>query len=111
MGTIKKRGSERIQFLNVHSEAHELFDLSTTGACCRCDQRLAADDIVKVRVKDLVLRARVAYCIERTDGFRVGMEFLEVTSEQKVRLREIVDRYSRGVPVSFTVVGLSKGAS
>ncbi len=94
----KNRRSERIEFV-APDEQRKLFDLSTTGACCLHAGAYEKNDFVKVAVNDLLLRAKVAYCQQRSDGYRIGIQFWNVTEEQQRALDTLVDAYSKGVPV------------
>jgi hypothetical protein len=46
----------------------------------------------------------VAYCQERDEGFRVGLEFWNISADKKKMIGEFVEGYSRGVPVTCSVV-------
>jgi hypothetical protein len=55
---------------------------------------------VQVKINELTVAGKVAHSTERRDGFRVGIQFTDVTPEQDRSLVELVDKYSKGVPVS-----------
>jgi hypothetical protein len=59
---------------------------------------------VSVRISDLTLKARVVYCQERTDGFRLGLQFTGVTGDQQKMLKDRVEKFSRGVALSCAIV-------
>lgn len=101
---MKDRASERIEFINLNA-ANEpaLFDLSKTGVCCYFSKKKDKDSIVSVRFNDLTVKAKIIYCQDRTDGYRLGMQFLALTADQQKRLDELVDKFSRGVPISCNV--------
>jgi c-di-GMP-binding flagellar brake protein YcgR len=97
----QKRSSERIEFLN--DESVTLFDLSSGGACCRHAKMVAIGALLKVRVNDLNLNAKVVYTQERSDGARLGVQFLNVPAEKQKVLDELVGKFSRGVPITCVV--------
>jgi hypothetical protein len=101
---MQDRASERIEFLNLNG-ANEptLFDLSKTGVCCRHNAKKNKDSILMVVINDLRINARVIYCQERDAGFRLGMHFEGVTPDQQKKLGDLVDKFSRGVPISCRV--------
>jgi hypothetical protein len=109
MGALSDRQSERIEFLSDTVELQRFFDLSKTGVCCRHTGLLQKDEVVSVRINDLVLSAKVAWCTPRTDGFRVGLQFVKLTPDQAKALDDLVERYSRGVPVKVDLVGQNAG--
>jgi hypothetical protein len=97
---MKDRSSERIEMLSVNgSQTPSLFDLSKTGVCCFSKEKLDKGIFVGVKINELFLKAKVIYCQERTDGFRVGMQFVEVNNQQQKMLNELVDKFSKGVPL------------
>jgi hypothetical protein len=101
---MKDRASERIEFLNLNSSRElTLFDLSRTGICCFHNRKKEKNSLLTIRINDLSVKARTIYCQQRTDGFRIGMQFIGVTSEQHKRLNELVETFSRGVPVFCTI--------
>jgi hypothetical protein len=103
---MKDRASERIEFLDLNgSNEPTLFDLSKTGVCCFCARKLEKGAVASLRINTLSIKARVVYSQERTDGFRVGMQFLDVSAEQQKIINDLVDKFSRGVPISCTVEG------
>ena len=101
---MQDRASERIEFINLNS-ANEptLFDLSKTGVCCRHTAKKAKDSLLTVVINNLRLKARVVYCQERDQAFRLGMHFESMTADQQKMLSELVDTFSRGVPISCMV--------
>jgi hypothetical protein len=101
---MQDRASERIEFLNLNGGSEPtLFDLSKTGVCCRHDIKKDKDAVLIVVINDLRIRARVVYCQEREPGFRLGMHFEGVKPEQQKSLSDLVDKFSRGVPISCKV--------
>ncbi len=102
----RDRSSERIEHLGSEPT---FFDLSSTGACCLHTQEVAKDSVVSVKVNELIVKAKVRYCSPRTDGYRVGLEFAELTPDQRKVIADTVDKYSRGVPVVCSIAGKVKG--
>ena len=104
MNSPKDRSSERIEHLEPNAERQNFFDLSTGGVCCLSKRSYDTGASVKVRVGDSDLAARVAHCTTRTDGFRIGLQFVNLTPAQQSRLGQLVERYSRGIPLSCGIV-------
>jgi len=101
---MQDRASERIEFLNLdNGNEPTLYDLSKTGACCFCAQKKENGAIVRVVVNTLALPAKVVYCQNRTSGFRLGLQFTNVSTEQQVTLNDLVDKFSRGVPLTCSI--------
>jgi hypothetical protein len=101
---MQDRASERIEFLNIGGGNEPmLFDLSKTGVCCRHNARKDKGTVLLVAFNDLRIRARVIYCQERAPGFRLGMHFEGITQAQQKTLSDLVDKFSRGVPISCRV--------
>jgi hypothetical protein len=99
------RSSERIEHITLDNEKDKsLFDLSVTGVCCLFNRRLPSNSSVSVKINDLIVKARVVYCQERTDGFRMGLQFTNVTGEQLKKLSERVEKFSRGVALTCAIV-------
>jgi hypothetical protein len=104
-----ERISERIEYINLDNEKEKsFFDLSTTGICCLFRRRLATDVIVSIKLNELILKARVVYCQERTDGFRLGLQFVDVSDDQRKILNERVEKFSRGVALTCAIVDAPK---
>jgi hypothetical protein len=100
---VKRRANERIQVLDADANQNVLFDLSRGGACCRYGRRLEKGAFVRLRIGDLALRARVVYSVERTDGFRMGVQFWGTGASEQKDLDGLVDRFSRGVPLTAAI--------
>jgi hypothetical protein len=101
---MQDRASERIEFINLNGGTEPtLFDLSKTGVCCGHNVKKEKDAVLMVVINNLRIRARVIYCQERTPGFRLGMHFESVTPDQQKTLSDLVDKFSRGVPISCRV--------
>jgi c-di-GMP-binding flagellar brake protein YcgR len=103
---MKDRTSERIEFLNLNgANEPKLFDLSKTGVCVFSAKKLEKGAFAYVKFNTLQVKARVIYWQERSDGFRIGMQFCEISSDQQKALSELVDKFSRGVPISCSIEG------
>jgi hypothetical protein len=106
---MQDRVSDRIENLNFEEAGDKsFFDLSTTGVCCFHTKRLVKDSFVSIKINDLVLKARIVYCQDRQDGFRLGMQFSNVSGQQQKQLNESVDKFSRGVPIACGIVDEGK---
>lgn len=105
MSMNQVRRADRVEHLGADPEKPEFFDLSTTGVCCHSARRHDKDSVVKVQVGELSVRGRVVYCMERTDGFRIGLHFVEQTPEARKAMEDVVEKYSRGVPLKCGIAG------
>ena len=76
---VRQRSEERIELVNPGEGHSVLFDLSKGGACCLIARKHDKGDFVRIALESLVLRARITYCIDRTDGWRTGMQFWGVS--------------------------------
>ena len=92
MASPKERGSERIERIGSAERKSSFFDLSKTGVCCLTEKKYNQDSSVLVRLNDLTLSAKVVYCRKRTDGFRVGLQFIHDSSEALEVVRDAVDQ-------------------
>ena len=99
---MKDRTGDRIEFLNSDSVSM-IFDLSRSGVATLSRQAKNAGTVLKVELNDLVLDATVVYSQERTDGYRIGLHFENVSPEKQSQIDVFVDNFSRGVPVSCRI--------
>ena len=104
MDDIRKRTSDRIEFLGAGPSGGRLIDISTTGACCYHEMQKEKDAEVLVKINDVLVKGRVVYCQQRGDGFRLGLQFHDLSDSTQRMIGEIVDGYSKGVPVNCSVV-------
>lgn len=101
---MKMRSNERIEFIDpAGDDSRTLFDLSKGGACCLYPRTVERGAFVKVTLDQLEVRARVSYAVERKDGYRIGLQFWNVSGAQQKQLEELVESFSRGVPVACKV--------
>jgi len=108
---LRKRKAERIELLNVQTDnTTPLFDLSESGAGCFLNSKKAKGDTLILAIESLSLKARVVFCNQRTNGYRVGVQFVGVTREEEKKLISLVDTFSRGVPISCVVKDYSQGS-
>jgi hypothetical protein len=98
---MKERGSERIEFIN---SAGELFDLSCTGAGFFSTSAIKSDELITIQINDLKLLSKVVYCQDRSDGFRVGLQFQNMAEQDKHGISELVEGFSKGVPITFKII-------
>ncbi len=105
-----ERMNERIEYIHTDGTSEEsLFDLSTTGVSCLFRKHLVENTFVSVKINDLVLKARVAYCRERKDGFRLGLQFVDVSGEKQKKINDSVEKFSRGVTLTCAIVDAPDG--
>ena len=97
------RASDRIEFLDSN-EPGGIFDLSATGIAFLYSAAKEKDSIVQLEINDFKLEAKVVYSQERTDGYRIGLHFQNLSEESDKNLNELVDKFSRGVPLSCHIV-------
>lgn len=100
-----ERKSERVEFLTSDGvKQMPIYDLSKTGVSCFYSESKEKNSFVVVKINDLLLRAKVIYCQKRENDYRLGLQFWNILPERQIKLNELVDRYSKGVPINCTIV-------
>ncbi len=100
-----ERKSERIEFIAPGgSEQTAVYDLSKTGVSFFHAKPKEKNSFVIVKINELLLRAKVIYCQQRENDYRLGLQFWNILPERQLKLNEIVDRYSKGVPIKCALV-------
>lgn len=100
-----ERKSERIEFITPGgSEQMPIYDLSKTGVSCYHSNPKGKNSFVIVKINDLLLRAKVIYCQQHENEYRLGLQFWNILPERQLKLNEIVEKYSKGVPVKCSVI-------
>jgi len=104
--SLKDRKNERVESLNpVYDDPTKtLYDLSTTGACCYHSTGYEKNTIVTVVLNTLEIKATVAYSQEIHNGFRLGLRFGTLTSEEQQNVNALVELFSTGTIVSCSIV-------
>ncbi|MFH0921638.1 MAG: PilZ domain-containing protein [Fibrobacterota bacterium] len=94
------RKAERITHLTP--EMGLLTDISETGASLRLTAPTTSGTIVKLELTSMgrVLPVQAKIVHVRQGAKQAGIEFINMTAEQKQKIAEMVDDYSRGVPIS-----------
>jgi hypothetical protein len=106
---MAERSSERIEYLNPdQSRKTALLDVSATGAAFIHPKAKNIGSRLVVKIRSHELEAAVVYSQGRIDGFRIGVQFKNVPESLKNDLKDIVDEFSRGVPLFCEVVEDSK---
>jgi hypothetical protein len=96
---MKQRDGERIQNLNI-DETGTLIDLSTSGVAMLLLAPKEKDRELIVGINEMKIKAKVIYSIPSKDEkFRVGLHFLMLTSEKQVTLSDLIDKFSKGIPL------------
>jgi hypothetical protein len=102
---MKERISERIEYLcGEDADEEVVFNLSATGVSFLRNKPEDINSIIKLRINNFVLSAKVIYCQKRADGYRLGLQFWQMTSDKQKLLRELVEGFSKGVPVQCSIV-------
>jgi hypothetical protein len=100
-----ERKSDRIEMITPSgAKVTPLYDLSKTGVSCLHSEPKVKNNFVMVKINDIVLKAKVVYCQKREKDYRLGLQFWNVLPERQEKLNTIVESYSRGVPVSCSIV-------
>ena len=100
-----ERKSERIESITSGSTGTmAIYDLSKTGISCFYAKPKEKNCFVVIKINDLLLRAKVIYCQQRKSDFRLGLQFWNILPERQLKLNEIVDKYSKGVPISCSLL-------
>ena len=81
-----------------------LIDLSVTGAAFLHPAEEKKGTRLSVKIKEYALEAVVVYSVERSDGFRVGVQFQGVPDHVQKALKTMVEEFSRGVPLTCEIV-------
>ena len=97
------RMKERIELLNSGDNG-VILDLSATGAAVFSRVLKQKSSQINLEINEVIFRAKVIYCLGRTDGYRIGLQFEKQTDEIKKNLEDLVDKFSRGVPLSCRIV-------
>jgi len=96
---MQKR-KERIEFLQPEAMAEPgLIDLSESGVAIWHPKKQNGN--ATITINDLQLKAKLIYCAEKVGGYRIGMQFMNVTPEKMKVLKGLVEKFSRGVPLDF----------
>jgi len=100
-----ERKSERIESITPDGSADTMpYDLSKTGVSCFHTEPRDKNSFVVVKINDLLLRAKVIYCQKRDKDCRLGLQFWNILPERQTKLNELVEKYSRGVPVTCQII-------
>jgi hypothetical protein len=100
----KIRKAERITHLTP--ETGLLSDISESGACLKLTAPATAGSIIQLELNSMnrVLPVQAKIVHVRKDGKQAGIEFINLTAEQKQKIADMVDDYSRGVPINARLV-------
>jgi hypothetical protein len=105
----QERKSERVEFIAVdQARTNQIYDLSRTGVSCFHTEAKEKNSFVVVKINNLLLRAKVIYCQKRESDYRLGLQFWNILPERQAALNEMVDGYSRGVPIACSLVDEKK---
>jgi len=100
-----ERKSERIESITPDgSQDTTPCDLSKTGISCFHTEPRDKSSFVVVKINDLLLRAKVIYCQKREKDYRLGLQFWNILPERQAKLNELVENYSRGVPITCEII-------
>ncbi len=100
-----ERKSERIELISPNeTDEKPLYDLSKTGVCCYYSQPKEKNSFVTIKINELILRAKVIYCQKCKNNFRLGLQFWNVAPERQMKLNELVEKYSKGVPIFCKII-------
>jgi hypothetical protein len=106
--SLSERKSERIEYVGGDGQ-QSLFDLSESGISCASSKPRKSGGFVAVKIGDLAVRGKVIYCIERGESYRLGIQFWNLSAEKAGELKNTVERYSKGVPVSCSIADDATG--
>lgn len=100
----KIRKAERITHLTP--ETGLLSDISETGACLALTAPTSAGTIVRLELSSMgrLLPVQAKIINVRPDGKHAGIEFVNLTEDQRQKITEMVDDYGRGVPINARYV-------
>lgn len=100
---MAERISDRIELIGSEN-SERLLNLSATGAAFVFPRELQKGDPVAVRINELTIEGNVVYCHTRVTQFRIGIRFLPLPFEMQAEINKMVDSFSCGVPLRFTII-------
>jgi hypothetical protein len=105
---MQDRKIDRIQYIaQTPGACGEPYDFSASGISCFFDQAIESGTKIRLKVNDTQIIGKVAYCRRRSEGFRLGIEFVEVNSTQRQRLDDIVESFSTGTTITCHILSTS----
>ncbi len=107
---MQERKSERVEMITPTGSETPLYDLSKTGVSCYYPKPKVKNNFIMVQINTLSIKAKVIYCQKRTEDYRLGLQFWNVLPELQEKLNKVVESYSRGVPITFSIVEEEKKA-
>ena len=93
-----QRDGERIQNLNI-DDSGMLIDLSTSGVAMLLSAAKEKNREIVVGINEMKIKAKVIYCIPKEEKFRIGLHFLLVTPDKQTILSDLIDKFSKGIPL------------
>ncbi len=105
MNSESDRVEERVENIDLVDNQLNFFDLSSHGVACLFTKNLEVGAFVTVKLNAIVCKAIVRHTTSRLDGYRVGLEFIEVSPEMHASINALVDAYSKGVELKCGIVG------
>jgi hypothetical protein len=102
------RDNERIEHLrHPLDESQGVYDFSESGIGLYLGHSLLKDDIrainFKYSEKTLTLKVQVMHCSTYGNKYKIGFQYLAMEKEISQQLREMVNQYSRGVPLKINI--------
>jgi len=103
---MSQKRQDRVEFLKPDGQEQiGLHDLSESGAAFLHPKSLDVGRAVKLVIGGTGLNTKVIYSREQVGSFKTGVHFESVTEGQKKELASLVEKFSRGMPIEFEVVG------
>lgn len=102
------RKNERIEHLQVYSDEQlNLYDFSEGGIGLYTEKQMAIHTACSLKIVagdlQINLKASVAHCAIFGKQYRVGFKFIDLKPESKSLIREMSNRFSRGVPLKAEI--------
>lgn len=101
------RKAERIT--ELAQDVEELSDISITGVCLKTASPFRSGSVIRLTMNAgehaLELQARVVHVRAKDGKHFNGIEFVGLAEKAKDVLTEMVDDYSRGVPIKVRILG------
>lgn len=102
---MKERAQERVEYLHAdESVKRSVADLSATGAALIYQKELKKGTRIRMKIKDQEIDAVVVYCRQHATDYRVGLQFMNMAGSVQNLIKNMVDEFSRGVPLTCEIL-------
>ncbi len=101
------RRAERIQHLTTDDDL--ISDVSETGICLKVNEAVSQSSLLSIELSSsqntIIVKARVVYSKPAgKTGFNIGLQYVDLIEKQKEVIFDMVDSFSKGVPIRAKIV-------